>query len=156
VGLASIEIFGYTQPQAREYAVELGLALQLTNILRDIVVDAERGRLYVPVEDLHRFGVTEKILLGAGDDPQARPPGVQALLEFQAGRALSHYARAQAALPAPDRRSLASAEIMGAVYRALLEEMARRGFPLRQRVRVSRPRKLWIVARTLLATGRPG
>jgi phytoene synthase len=155
VGLASIEIFGYTEPAAREYAVELGLALQLTNILRDIVVDAERGRLYIPIEDLHRFGVAEKALLGAGDDPRARPPGVQALLEFQAARARTHYERAHAALPVADRRSLAAAEIMGAVYGALLEEMARRQFPLRQRVRVSRPRKLWIVARTLLGTGRP-
>lgn len=156
VGLASIEIFGYKDPRAREYAVELGLALQLTNILRDIVVDAERGRLYVPLEDLHRFGVTEKILLGAGDDADARPPGVQALLEAQAERARAHYTRARSALAPDDRRSLASAEIMGAVYRELLEEMARRRFPLRQRVRVSRPRKLWIVARTLLAPGRPG
>jgi 15-cis-phytoene synthase len=155
VGLASIEIFGYTDERAREYAVELGLALQLTNILRDIVTDAERGRLYIPVEDLLRFGVTEKILVGAGDDLRTRPPGVQALLAFQAERARTHYARARATLPQVDRRSLVPAEIMGGVYRALLEEMARRGFPLQQRVRVSRPRKLWIVARILLGTGRP-
>lgn len=155
VGLASIEIFGYTHERAREYAVELGLALQLTNILRDIVTDAERGRLYIPVEDMHRFGVTEKALIGAGDDPGDRPAGVQALLQFQAERARTHYERAHAALPAADRRSLAPAEIMGAVYRALLEEMVRRGFPLQERVRLSRPRKLWIVARTLLGTGRP-
>jgi 15-cis-phytoene synthase len=149
VGLASIEIFGYTDSRAREYAVELGLALQLTNILRDVATDGARGRLYIPLEDLIRFSVTERELWAAGNGPH--PENVRALLVFQAERAREHYTRAAAALPAADRRSLVSAQIMGAVYRALLEELVRRGFPQRPPLRLSRPRKLWLALRTLLA-----
>jgi phytoene synthase len=152
VGLASIEIFGYENPRTREYAVELGLALQLTNILRDIAVDAARGRLYVPLEDLQRFGVGEDELLGLarGAPGASRSPAVDALLRHQAERAQSHYDRARALLPDEDRRSMLAAEIMGAVYHALLEEMAGRGYPVGgPLVRLSRPRKAWIALRTV-------
>jgi phytoene synthase len=147
VGLASIEVFEYSNPGTRAYAVELGVALQLTNVLRDIAADAARGRLYVPLEDLARFGVAEAELLDGS--ATARRPEVTALLEFQAGRAREHYARAAALLPAEDRRAMASAEVMAGVYRALLEELTRRAFPSGPRLRLSTPRKLWIAARTL-------
>ena len=152
VGLASIEIFGYDDPRTRDYAVELGLALQLTNILRDIAPDARRDRIYLPLEDLQRFGVSEAELLAAVvEDPGAsRSPGLRSLLAFEAERARSHYAAAARALPQRDRHAMRAAQIMGAVYRALLEEWARRGHPVAgPRVQLSKPRKLWIALRTL-------
>jgi phytoene synthase len=151
VGLASIEIFGYEDPRSREYAVELGLALQLTNILRDIASDAARDRLYLPLEDLERFGVGEQALLAATRDPRvARPAGLHALLDFEAERARSHYAAAGRLLPERDRRSMLAAEIMGAIYRAVLEAWTRRGYPVGgARVSLGKPRKLWIALRTV-------
>jgi phytoene synthase len=151
VGLATIEIFGYDDPRTREYAVELGLALQLTNILRDIAQDAARDRIYLPLEDLARFGVSETELVAAAADPRSpRPAGLAGLLAFEAERARSHYAAAARALPQRDRHSMRAAEIMGAVYRALLEEWVRRGHPLGgPRVQLSKPRKLWIALATL-------
>ena len=151
MGLASIEIFGYDDPGTRDYAIELGLALQLTNILRDIAQDARRDRIYLPLEDLERFGVSEAELLAGVDDPRAsRSPGLQELLAFEAERARSHYAVAARALPERDRHAMRAAEIMGAVYRAVLEEWARRGHPVAgPRVQLSKPRKLWIALRTL-------
>lgn len=149
VGLASIEIFGYRNPGTRDYAVELGLALQLTNILRDVAADAARGRLYIPLEDLERFGVAEAELLAASATP-VRAAGIDALLVFEGDRARSHYERARALLPPEDRRSMASAEIMGAIYREILGELARRGYPLSgRRLRISRLRQAWIALRTL-------
>lgn len=151
VGLASIEIFGYDEPGTRDYAIELGLALQLTNILRDIAQDAQRDRIYLPLEDLERFGASEAELLAAVVDPRAsRSPGLRKLLAFEAERARSHYAAAARALPERDRHAMRAAEIMGAVYRAVLEEWARRGHPVAgPRVQLSKPRKLWIALRTL-------
>lgn len=151
VGLASIEIFGYRNPATRDYAVELGLSLQLTNILRDVATDAARGRLYIPLEDLERFGVTEAEILAASASHE-RGARIDALLGFEGERARSHYERARSLLPAEDRRSMASAEIMGAIYRELLEELARRGYPISgPRVRLSRLRQAWIALRTLAA-----
>jgi phytoene synthase len=149
VGLASIEIFGYRDARTREYAVELGLALQLTNILRDLADDAARGRLYVPLEELRRFGVAPERFLEAVQRTGPPSPEIDALLRELAERARAHHARAAERLPAADRRAMASAEIMGAVYRALLEEIVRRGYPLGGRVALSRPRKAWIALRTL-------
>jgi len=153
VGLASIEIFGYTSPRTREYAVELGVALQLTNVLRDVSADGARGRLYLPLEDLARFGVGEAELL-APAAAEVRRPEVVALLEFEADRARAHYARAAALLPAEDRRAMASAEVMAAVYRSLLEELSRRTFPAGPRLRLSTARKLRVAAGALLASYR--
>jgi len=151
VGLASIEIFGYESPATRDYAAALGLALQLTNILRDVAPDAVRGRLYLPSEDLARFGVGEDELLAAARSALApRPPRLSALLEFEVDRAREHYRRAADLLPAEDRRAMAPAEIMGAIYRTLLEEFARRGCPVGgPRVRLSSPRKAWVALRAL-------
>jgi len=150
VGLASIEIFGYRDPRTREYAVELGLALQLTNILRDLADDAARGRLYVPLCELQRFGIAPQEFLEAAARTAPAPPAIAELLGEQAERARAHYEKARELLPACDRRAMASAEIMGAVYRALLEELVRRGHPLGVRVSLSRPRKAWIALRTLV------
>jgi phytoene synthase len=151
VGLAAIEIFGYEDPGTRAYAVELGLALQITNIVRDVVVDAARDRLYLPLEDLARFGVTEAALFEAARAPSvSRPSGIDQLLAFEADRARAHFEGARAALPGVDRRAMLSAEIMGAVYRGLLEEIAGRGYPLTLPVvRLSRPRKALIALRTV-------
>ena len=123
VGLCCIEIFGYTDPRAREYAVNLGVALQLTNILRDVHADARVGRVYLPQADLRRFGVT------ADDLAQGRyTPQFVELMTFQAARAREYYQRAWAALPPGDARSLFAAEIMGRTYFALLRAIEARRF----------------------------
>jgi phytoene synthase len=144
VGLASIEIFGYTNARTREYAAELGLALQLTNILRDVGSDAVLHRIYLPLGDLSHFGVSEAALLAAAKGEGARPTSLAALLTFEAERAREHYRRASALLPAEDRKSMTSAEVMGGIYRALLEKVVRQGFPLTRRVSLSKTRKAWI------------
>lgn len=151
VGLASIEIFEYADPRTREYAVELGLALQLTNILRDVAADAARDRIYLPLEDLKRFGVAEQEILATAREPRStRPAGLERLLAFEAERARSHYAAAAERLPETDRRSMLPAEIMAAIYRAVLEEWARRGHPVAgPRVQLGRPRKIWLALRTI-------
>lgn len=123
VGLCCIEIFGYTDPRARQYAVSLGMALQLTNIIRDVGADARSGRVYVPQADLRRFGVTN-------DDLRAGRYGdaFVALMTHQAAHARRYYADARAAFPACDSRTLVPAEIMGRIYYALLEEIEARRF----------------------------
>jgi 15-cis-phytoene synthase len=154
VGLAAIEIFEYTDPRTRKYAAELGVALQLTNILRDVAGDAARGRIYVPQAELARFGLGDDDLLAAAKGGPV-PPAVPELLAFQAVRARAHYDLARDLLPPADRRAMAPAEIMGAVYHALLDEIVRRGYPLAERVRLSRPRKAWIALSTLVRSRRP-
>jgi phytoene synthase len=151
VGLASIEIFGYRCPETRDYAVSLGLALQLTNILRDVAVDARRGRLYLPLEDLARFGVGESEIFEAAAEPgAARGPEIGRLLAFQAERARGHYRAAAQRLSPRDRHAMLAAEIMGAIYRCLLEELAERGYPVGgERVRLGSGRKAWVALRTV-------
>jgi phytoene synthase len=123
VGLCCIEIFGYTDPRAREYAVNLGVALQLTNILRDVHADARIGRVYLPQSDLRRFGVTAEDLAQGRYTPQ-----FVELMTFGAARAREYYERAWAALPPGDARSLFAAEIMGRTYFALLRAIEARRF----------------------------
>ena len=148
VGLVCIEIFEYTNPQCRQYAVDLGIALQLTNILRDLGRDMAAGRLYLPLEDLERFGVTE-VDLGSGRGAGA----VRALLEFESGRAREYYARAAGELPREDARRLVAARIMGAIYFELLQAIERSGYDVFSRIiRVPRPRRAVIAATTWLAT----
>jgi phytoene synthase len=148
VGLASIEIFGYTNPQTRRYAVELGVALQLTNILRDVGADAARGRLYIPLDELNHFRVEEEQIFTAADG--GHNAQLRLLLGYQAERARQHYEAAQALLPPEDRRSMLPAEMMSAVYREILDELVRRGFPIAgPRLRLSRARKGWIAVRTI-------
>jgi phytoene synthase len=150
VGLAAIEIFEYRHPDTPRYAVELGVALQLTNILRDLGSDAARGRLYLPLEDLRRFGVDPDALVAAAAGGTGLPPPALPLLRFQAERARAQYATAAARLPEEDRAAMRPAEIMAAVYRALLGRVEARGFPLRPRVALSRPQRAWIALRTVL------
>jgi 15-cis-phytoene synthase len=143
VGLICIEIFGYTNQSARVYAQRLGLAFQLTNIIRDVSEDAARGRIYLPLEDLARFQVAEEEILTGTYTPRFR-----ALMEFQCERARRFYLEAEAALAPVDRASLLSAEAMRSIYSALLERIARTGFRvLDQRVRLSTPHKLYLVGR---------
>ena len=146
VGLACIEVFGYTDNRAREYAVNLGVALQLTNIMRDLATDAARGRIYLPLDELRRFGYTEEDLLrGRYTRPYLE------LMRFQADRTHAYYRAARAALPRGDRRRLAAAEIMGVIYHALLRAIEARRFQVfDQRVRISTPRKLALALRTYL------
>jgi phytoene synthase len=128
VGLVSIEIFGYKDPNCREYAIALGLALQVTNILRDVAKDYANGRIYLPREDLERFGYTEADLAARTYDER-----FLRLMEYEASRAREYFRRAAAALPRPDRRSMLSAEIMGAIYRGLLRQMERDRFRVFER-----------------------
>jgi phytoene synthase len=126
VGLMCIEIFGYSPAHAeavRRYAIDLGLALQLTNILRDVAEDARRGRVYLPADELEAHGVTVEDLVSG-----RRTEGLLRLLRFQAERARRHYAQAHAALSTYERSRLVIAEIMGDIYFRLLEEIEARDF----------------------------
>jgi phytoene synthase len=130
----------------RRYAHELGLAFQLTNIIRDVGEDARRGRIYLPQDELARFGVAEADLLNARDTP-----AFQALMQFQYERAVAHYQRAMAVLPARARRAQRPGLAMAAIYRTLLDEIRRSGFPvLRARVSLTPLRKLWLASKTWL------
>ncbi len=152
VGLACIEIFGYRNPATRDYAAELGLALQLTNILRDVATDAARGRIYVPQDELWRFGVAEAEVLATGSGRVAAPSApLRACLAFQGERARACHERAAALLRSEDRAAMRPARVMGAVYRALLDAIVARGYPLHPRVRLSRPRKAWVALRAALS-----
>jgi phytoene synthase len=151
VGLVCVEIFGYANPRARDYAIELGVALQLTNILRDVSADLARGRVYIPLEDFRRFGACEEDVRGeaAHAGRGVRSPAVKALLAYQAQRAKTYYARARAALPAEDRRRLVAAEIMGGIYHAILDRIERADYDVfSRRIRVPRPLRAWIAARS--------
>ncbi|HYD58648.1 MAG TPA: presqualene diphosphate synthase HpnD [Burkholderiales bacterium] len=144
VGICAAGIFGYRNPRTLEYAKELGLAFQLTNIIRDVGEDARKNRIYLPIDDLKRFGVTAADLLNARETDAFR-----ALMAFQAERARVHYARAFAALPAEDRRAQRPGLIMAAIYRALLDEIERDGFRvLKGKTSLTPVRKLWIAWRT--------
>jgi phytoene synthase len=118
VGLVSIEIFGYRNQRCKQYAIELGLALQMTNIIRDVAKDMQNGRIYLPQEDLARFHYSESELMQRLYNERF----VQ-LMEFQAQRAHQFFANAAAALPSEDRRSMTPAEIMGSVYCGLLRRI---------------------------------
>jgi phytoene synthase len=151
VGLICLDIFGARD--ARDYAINLGVALQLTNILRDVGTDFARGRVYLPMDDLARFGVGE-CDLGNGTTPDR----VRDLLKFEAGRAREFYRRAREAMPPHDRRALVAAEIMAAIYRALLDRIERSGYDvLSGRIRLSRQRQIvvalgsWLGARLHVA-----
>jgi phytoene synthase len=123
VGLLCIEIFGHRQDSARDYAVDLGVAFQMTNILRDVMEDARRERIYLPLEDLRRFDCTEAELLSAHYSPR-----VGALMAFECGRARAYYLRARGALAPADRSSLAAAEAMRLIYERLLDRIEARHF----------------------------
>lgn len=148
VGLVCIEIFGYRNPRTRVYAEHLGIAFQLTNIIRDVSEDAARGRIYLPLEDLARFAVSEDEILRGVDNLALRH-----LLEFEVERARSFYAQAERALPAEDRAAMVCAEAMRSIYQALLERIASKGCRvIGRRHRLSTPRKLYLVGRTWAGT----
>jgi phytoene synthase len=151
LGLICIEIFGYRNPSAKVYAENLGLALQLTNILRDVREDAGRGRIYLPLEDLARFGVSEEEILGG-----VYSPNFVRLMRFEAERAQQLYAAAQNALAPEDRGTLLTAEAMRLIYAAILERIIKSNYRvLDRRHSLSAPHKLYLVGRAW-AEGRLG
>jgi phytoene synthase len=144
VGLMSAEIFGYQERETTRYAHDLGMAFQLTNILRDVLEDARRGRIYIPLDELEKFGVDPRDL----QRPQTSER-LQALFAFQADRARDYYRRAFAHLHDTDRYAQRSGIIMAAIYRTLLDEIAEDGYRvLEHRIHLTPLRKLWIAWRT--------
>jgi len=144
VGTLSAGIFSDGRQDCAQYADTLGLALQLTNIIRDVGDDARRGRIYLPIEDLQRHGVAVHQIL-KGDAPE----GFEALMRFQAERARGFYRDAFAALPAHERRAQRPGLVMAAIYATLLDEIEREDFRvLHQRIALTPLRKLWIAWRT--------
>jgi phytoene synthase len=158
VGLICVDIFGASSPASRQYATDLGVALQLTNILRDVPGDLAQGRVYIPLEDFRAHGCSEDDLRdeAAKAGGGIRSAAVKAMLTQQAARAREYYARAARALPSGEARTLVAAEIMGAIYRAILTRIERRDYDVfREVVRIPRPRRAAIAAavwaRTMLA-----
>ncbi|MDE1543919.1 presqualene diphosphate synthase HpnD [Dechloromonas agitata] len=144
VGLLAAEIFGYRDRQTQKYAHDLGMAFQLTNIIRDIGEDARRGRIYIPMDELKQFNVpAADILNGKYSD------NFTALMQFQYERAERYYEQALAQLPAVDRKSQRPGLIMAAIYRTLLAEIKDENFQvLHQRISLPPGRKLWLAAKT--------
>jgi len=147
VGLLAARIFGYRDARTLDYARDLGIAFQLTNIIRDVGEDARKNRIYLPMDDLKRFEVPAADILNARETPQ-----FNALMRFQDERARGWYDKALAALPAEDRRAQRPGLIMAAIYKALLDEIGRDGFRvLSRRTSLTPLRKLWIAWKTWLA-----
>ncbi len=145
VGQLAAQIFGYTDHKTLRYAHDLGLAFQLTNIIRDVGEDARRGRIYLPVEDLQRFNVPAADILSFKETEQ-----FAALMTFQIERAEHYYQQAMAQLPAADRKNQRTGLVMAAIYRATLDEIKRDGVThvLNQRLSLTPIRKLWLAWRT--------
>ena len=140
VGEVSALIFGQTQAQTTSYAHTLGLAFQMTNIIRDVGEDARRGRIYLPIDELQRFDVKAHEILHRIDSER-----FQSLMAFQCDRALSLYDQALQQLPAADRRAQKPGLMMASIYRTLLQEIRSARFPvLRERVVLTPLRKLWL------------
>ena len=151
VGLICLDIFGCREAASRQYAIDLGVALQLTNILRDVPGDLQKGRLYIPRDDLRAAGCTEEDLRHeiANAGSGVRSSNVRELLRRQGARAREYYARAAAGLPRGDARRLAAAEIMGAIYRGVLRRIELSDYDVFTRVvRVPRPQRAVIAAVT--------
>jgi phytoene synthase len=144
VGLLAAGIFGYRDPRTLQYAADLGLAFQLTNIIRDVGEDARRGRIYLPLDELDRHGVSIEDIAAARETERFHP-----LMEFQIDRALEYYRRAHEALPAADRKAQRPGLVMAAIYRTLLDEIRADGCRvLTRRTSLTPLRKLWIAWRT--------
>jgi phytoene synthase len=151
VGLICVEIFGYEDPRSRDYAVSLGVALQLTNIVRDVAVDLKKGRVYLPTDDMAWFQVTEDELRAG-----VVTPSIRQLLRYQCRRARQFYQQASASLPDADARSLVAARIMAAIYFGILRRIERAGYDVfSEIIRVPRWRRalmalqLWAVSMLL-------
>ena len=146
VGILSASIFGVTRPQTVQYAEKLGLAFQLTNIIRDVGEDARKGRIYLPVNELQKFNVTAADILNA-----RHSENFENLMRFQAQRAQAMYDEAFALLPDEDRRAQRAGLMMAAIYRALLSEIEGDGFHvLTQRISLTPIRKLWLAWKTYI------
>ena len=144
VGLLAAEIFGYTDRKTLKYAHDLGLAFQLTNIIRDVGEDARRGRIYLPQDELARFGVA-----GADLSDARYSDNFRKLMAFQVERAQATYRQAFAQLPATDRKAQRAGLIMSAIYRATLDEIVREDYRvLHQRISLPPLRKLWLAGKT--------
>lgn len=144
VGILSASIFGVTNPKTLEYAEKLGLAFQLTNIIRDVGEDARKGRIYLPVNELQQFNVTAADLLNARHSDK-----FENLMRFQVERAKKVYDEAFALLPKEDRRAQRPGLMMAAIYRTLLDEIERDNFHvLTQRISLTPLRKLWLAWKT--------
>ena len=144
VGLLSAEIFGYQDPRTLEYAADLGMAFQLTNIIRDVGEDARRDRIYLPLDELGRHGVTVADIAQARETENFRP-----FMEFQIERALGYYRQAFAKLPTADRKAQRAGIVMAAIYQTLIEEIRADGcHVLTQRISLTPVRKLWIAWKT--------
>jgi phytoene synthase len=144
VGLLAASIFGYRNPKTLEYAENLGLAFQLTNIIRDVGEDARKDRIYIPSDEMQRFGVSAADVLNA-----QHTENFSRLIEFQVRRVENCYAEALAALPAEDRRAQRPGLVMAAIYRTVLEEIGRDGYRvLTRRTTLTPIRKLWIAWKT--------
>jgi phytoene synthase len=152
VGRLLVRVLGFRNPSSLDYATEMGIAVQLTNILRDVGEDAAAGRIYLAQQDLDRLGVLPEMLR---DGPLCED--LRLLLALYAERARIRYERAARILPVEDQRALRPAQAMGRIYRTLLEELQQRGFPcLDGTLRLSRRRRLGIAAAVWLgAGGRP-
>jgi phytoene synthase len=150
VGLASLKVFGAQDPAAEAYAVALGHALQLTNILRDVGEDLANGvRIYLPLADMARFQYTERDLIGRVYDGR-----FVALMNYEAERAAYFYAEAVKAMPKSDAKALVPAEIMRSIYQTLLEKMKRGGFKVfDRRYSLSKARKMAIFSKHFLRLG---
>jgi phytoene synthase len=147
VGLLSAEIFGYQDSRTLEYAADLGLAFQLTNIIRDVGEDARRGRIYLPLDEVERFGVSVADITGLRETDN-----FHRLIEFQIERALRYYDEAFRKLPAIDRRAQRAGIVMAGIYQALLDEIQRDGCRvLTRRTSLTPIRKLWIAWKTWIA-----
>ncbi len=148
VGILSASIFGYTRPETLLYAEKLGLAFQLTNIIRDVGDDARKGRIYLPVNELQQFNVTAADILNFRHSEK-----FEALMRFQNERAQRTYDEALALLPKEDRRAQRPGLMMAAIYRTLLDEIARERFQvLNQRISLTPLRKLWLAWKTYVRT----
>jgi len=147
VGLVSVHIFGHKNALSREYALQLGYALQLTNIIRDVGEDArETGRIYLPLEDLNKFHVTEEEILNGRHNQRF----VQ-LMDFQYRRARTYYSEAKRLLPKEDHDSLLASQMMGQIYSEILEKLKATRYPVfAERCRLSKPRKAWILVTYLV------
>jgi phytoene synthase len=144
VGLLAAAIFGYRDPRTLEYARNLGIAFQLTNIIRDVGEDARKNRIYLPMEDLKRFGVPASDILNGNETEH-----LKGLLAFEASRAKQFYQEAFQALPSADRKAQRAGLIMAAIYRTLLDEIERDGFHvLKSRTSLTPLRKFWIAWKT--------
>lgn len=146
VGILSASIFGIKNTQTKQFAEKLGLAFQMTNIIRDVGEDARKGRIYLPVNELQQFNVPANDILNARHSPE-----FVALMQFQYERAQKLYDEAMQLLPNEDRKAQRTGLIMAAIYRALLVEIAQDGFHvLKQRISLTPIRKLWLAWTTYI------